>query len=230
MFYGLCFWSQQQEYTSFLLTGLLKGVSRDKNCCTKKQLKGTHVFVINLSLKFFGLAFYGWGRKSKILLKMAQVAEMELKNWGVLQRDMGWEMLLRREWCSFYPYWPTYLGFGSSSKKQVWPLTEIFSVSFLWKIIDLHGGPNQWPIVGEILFSSIPPSNSLVSISDPWRAFWANTVPSTRLVRCFRNYRESRTPSVVPRTMSSTTDANLDCTFVENPLFTPILDCEKSTE
>ena len=26
---------------------------------------------------------------------------------------------------------------------------------------------NQWPLVGETLFSSVPPSNSLVSISDP---------------------------------------------------------------
>ena len=33
-----------------------------------------------------------------------------------------------------------------------------------------------------------------------------------------------------PRTPSTTTDANLDCAFVENALFTPILDFEKSTE
>ena len=33
-----------------------------------------------------------------------------------------------------------------------------------------------------------------------------------------------------PRTLSTTTDANLDCAFVEKALFTPILDCEKSTE
>ena len=32
-----------------------------------------------------------------------------------------------------------------------------------------------------------------------------------------------------PRT-PSTTDANLDCAFVENPLFTSILDFAKSTE
>ena len=33
-----------------------------------------------------------------------------------------------------------------------------------------------------------------------------------------------------PRTLSTTADANLDCAFVENELFPPILDCEKSTE
>ena len=33
-----------------------------------------------------------------------------------------------------------------------------------------------------------------------------------------------------PRTPSTTTDANLDCAFVENALFTLILNCEKSTE
>ena len=31
-------------------------------------------------------------------------------------------------------------------------------------------------------------------------------------------------------TPSITTDANLDCAFVEKTLFTPMLDCEKSTE
>ena len=32
------------------------------------------------------------------------------------------------------------------------------------------------------------------------------------------------------RTLSGTTDATLDCAFVENALFTPTLVCEKSTE
>ena len=31
-----------------------------------------------------------------------------------------------------------------------------------------------------------------------------------------------------PRTPPETADANLDCAFVENALFTPFLDCEKS--
>ena len=41
-------------------------------------------------------------------------------------------------------------------------------------------------LFGEILFSSLPPSNSLVSVSDPWRAFWADTAPfkGPRLTLC----------------------------------------------
>ena len=31
----------------------------------------------------------------------------------------------------------------------------------------------QWPLVGKTLFSSIPPSNSLISVGYPCRAFWA---------------------------------------------------------
>ena len=49
----------------------------------KKAIEGnTHVevIVINLSLKFFGLAFYGGGRESKILLKMAHAVARENKN------------------------------------------------------------------------------------------------------------------------------------------------------
>ena len=41
----------------------------------------------------------------------------------------------------------------------------------------------------ETLFSVVPPSNSLVSVSDPWRAFWADTTPfkgpQLWCVRCF---------------------------------------------
>ena len=45
---------------------------------------------------------------------------------------------------------------------------------------------NQWPLIGETLFSSVPPSNSLDSVSDPWRAFWADTAPfkGPRLASC----------------------------------------------
>ena len=35
----------------------------------------------------------------------------------------------------------------------------------------------HWPLIGETLFSSVPHSNSLVSVSDPRRAFWADTAP-----------------------------------------------------
>ena len=55
----------------------------------------------------------------------------------------------------------------------------------------------------ETLYSAlaVPPSNSLVSVWDPWRAFWADT------------------PFFKGRGPSRTSDANLDCAFVENALF-----------
>ena len=36
---------------------------------------------------------------------------------------------------------------------------------------------NQWTLVRETIFSSIHPSNSLVSASDPWRELLADTAP-----------------------------------------------------
>ena len=54
---------------------------------------------------------------------------------------------------------------------QVWPLTQFFSVSFWWKLIDLPGGQINDPSLGKTLFFSAPPGNSLVSVSDPRRAF-----------------------------------------------------------
>ena len=71
------------------------------------------------------------------------------------------------------------------SRIQVWPLTQFFLFLFVknhwfaWRA-------NQWPLIGEPLFSSVPPSNSLVSVSDPWTAFlsWHSAIqgPSTCLV------------------------------------------------
>ena len=33
---------------------------------------------------------------------------------------------------------------------------------------------NGWPLVREIIFSDLPPINSFISDSDPWRAFWVD--------------------------------------------------------
>ena len=109
---------------------------------------------------------------------------------------------------------------------QVWPLNQFFSVSFLWKLIDLPGGQT---LIRETLFSSIPPSNSLVSVLDPQRAFWADMAPFSgpRLASCVasgtteeQGHRQvCRARREGPRTPSTTTHANLDCAFVENELF-----------
>ena len=80
----------------------------------------------------------------------------------------------------------------------------------------------------EDVFSSVPPSNSLVYVSDPWRTFlsWLGALqgPSSCLVRCFRNGREAKTQVCHarcggPRTPSKSADANLVFSFVENVIF-----------
>ena len=53
-------------------------------------------------------------------------------------------------------------------QQQVWTLTQFlpFFVKNHW----CAWRANQWPLIGETLFSSVPPSNSLISFADPWRA------------------------------------------------------------
>ena len=94
-------------------------------------------FISAFWLSFFSSTFFSL----KLFCIIQNIDEKYLQHWT-----------LSRSWTSF---------------NQVWPLTQFFSVSFLWKA-------NQWPLIGETLFSSFPPSNSLVC--------------------CFRNYRDTRTP------------------------------------
>ena len=68
---------------------------------------------------------------------------------------------------------------------QVCPFTQFLSVSFLVKkIIDLPGGQINDPLIGETLLILFRSSQQL---------------PRLRLVRCFRNYRDTTTPSGVLR-------------------------------
>ena len=53
-------------------------------------------------------------------------------------------------------------------KSQVWePLTQFFSCFLFVKNHRFASRAIQSPLVGETLFSSVPPSNYLVSLSDP---------------------------------------------------------------
>ena len=89
--------------------------------------------------------------------------------------------------------------------------------------------PNQWPLIWETLFSFVPLRNILVSVSDPWRAFWDDTAPfkgprlasslASRTTEIQGHSQVCRARRESPRTPSTTTDANLDCAFVENALF-----------
>jgi len=61
-----------------------------------------------------------------------------------------------------------------------------FPFSSRWKDHWFAWRANQWPLVREKLFSFVPHSNSLVSVSDHWRAFWADAAPfnGPRLASC----------------------------------------------
>ena len=84
---------------------------------------------------------------------------------------------------------------------------------------------NQWitPHWGNT-FSSAPPSNSLFSVSDPWRASWVDTAPFSgpRLASCVASRTTEiqghcqvcRTRPRGPRTLSKTAYAYLDFAFV----------------
>ena len=106
---------------------------------------------------------------------------------------------------------------------QVWPLTQFFLFPFCKRNHWFAWRANQWPLIREILFSSVPPSNSLVSVLDPRRAFWADTAPfkSPRLALCVapgttekQEYRQvCCTRRGGPSTLSKTSDANLKCRF-----------------
>ena len=73
--------------------------------------------------------------------------------------------------------------------RQVWSLTQFFSVSFCKKSLICLEGKSMTPCRGDtiILFRS---SQQLPRL---------RLGPLTRLVRCFRNYRDTRPPSGVPR-------------------------------
>ena len=108
--------------------------------------------------------------------------------------------------------------FTKTKQKQVWPLTHFF-------LLQNH----CFAFCRETLFSSVPPSNSLVSVSDPWGAFWADTAPykGPSLASCVASgITEKQGHNQVcrarlggPRTESKAADANLDCASVDNALF-----------
>ena len=85
---------------------------------------------------------------------------------------------------------------------QVWPLTQFYLFPFCENSLICLEGKSMTPHRGNtILFRSsqqlprlrLGPSKGFLSCHG------ALLGPSTRLVRCFRNYRDTRTPSGVPR-------------------------------
>ena len=92
----------------------------------------------------------------------------------------------------------------------------------------------------EALFSSVPLSNSLGSISDPRRAFWADTAPFSGpwLASCVasgtteiqRHRQVCRARRGGPRTPSYQLTQTLILRLLKTHFFSPIIDCEKSTK
>ena len=117
---------------------------------------------------------------------------------------------------------------------QVWPLTQFFLFPFCKKSMTPHRG-------NTILFRSCQPSNSLVSVSDPWRAFWADKAPfkcpPLALCVAFRP-SEIQGHRQVCRARHEESKNSVKnswrkpwlCVCRKRTFFTPILDCEKSTE
>ena len=93
-------------------------------------------------------------------------------------------------------------------------------------------GKNEWPLFGEILLSSVSPSNS-----EPWRAFWTDpapfNLPRALLLELQTNKDTVRCVVlgvVVPGHHQKQLRGK-PCTFADaDALFRMILDCEKSTE
>ena len=97
-----------------------------------------------------------------------------------LKSESGFKLV--SSFCSYlvnqYPHFPLPVFFGVvfqnqfhvtfTTTTQVWSLTHFFIIVLVKKSISLDG---------KKMFSSHFPSKYLVSISDPWRAFWAETVP-----------------------------------------------------
>ena len=170
----------------------------------------------------------------KIITRLVRLTKQGATCWGLRQLGflaVGCVELLETSgrWrCSFVP------GSSCTSHLAGWMPSGVatnsifFCFLFAKKIIDLPGGKINDPSLGKILFSFVPPSNSLAVVSDPWRAFWTATAPfkGPRLASCVASGSTERQGNSQvcharhggPRTPSKTTDANLDCAFVMNAL------------
>ena len=101
---------------------------------------------------------------------------------------------------------------GGSKDDQVWSLAHfLFLYPFCKKSLICLAGKSM---TRETLFSSVPPSNSLVSVSDPRLA----SCVASRTTEIQGHRQVCRARRGGPRTLSTTTDANLDCAFVKNAL------------
>ena len=89
-----------------------------------------------------------------------------------------------------------------------------------------------------LLFLAATPSSPSQTLEGLFELTWRPSRKGPHLASCvasgtteIQGHRQVCHPRRKgPRTLSKTTDANLNCLFVENAFFTPILDCEKASE
>ena len=132
------------------------------------------------------------------------------------------------------PYGPT------QAYLQVWPLTQFFSVSFLYKIIDFPGGQINDPSSGKYFSLPFLPATPL-SLSQTLEGFFELTrrpsraldSPCALLLEIQRRKDTVRCAALgaeVPGHRQDQPMQTLIVRLLKTHLFTPILDCEKSTE
>ena len=119
---------------------------------------------------------------------------------------------------------------------KVRPLTQFQCLHFKRKIINLLGGQINLPLIRED-FSFVPCSNSVISVSDPPRAFLANTMPfkgpPSTLPRALGTRRRSGV-SCYPQRPSDSVQNNWHtlemCISKRHTFLKLILDCKQLTE
>ena len=96
-------------------------------------------------------------------------------------------------------YWRAYCTLQPQNF-QLWKLGRAEAIKYMLGRPDRKNNHwfdlnDHWPLIKETRFSSVPPSNSLVSLPVPWGAFWADTAPfkgpKYHLECCFKNYRDT---------------------------------------
>ena len=87
---------------------------------------------------------------------------------------------------------------GTIWRNQVWSLTQFFKFSFYDFVNDRFAWrASQCPPIW-LLFSTVTPSNSLVSLANPWRAVWVDKVHQVPCVAPGTYPGDTRTPWSVP--------------------------------
>ena len=107
------------------------------------------------------------------------------------------------------------MGFLHSWPLYQWFITPCYSMNFMLHLFVKNHWctwrANQLPLIGETLFSFVPPSNSLVSVSDPWRALDLPLAIASRTTEIQEQRQVCCARLGGPRTPWKTTDTNLDC-------------------